>query len=648
MQTMRPKIFILTFLLALFGIATVYGQSSVKPFSLSNARISRVQNIGRVITTTTQINVSGWSKPVYGVSVNARIKLNESNSFVRIILNDKVGNEYLVAESNRMLNDTNRVTLSDYCEETISLSGVTATIIKVVVHNAELYLQGFNVAESIPSTVSTLSASEKNEIRKLQVEQKVAAINTFNQKHDIPWRGTVTDISLEPYSERKAAMGITSDDVDWGGFEYYRCGIFCLPSAFSSTSGSKTAVESPYVKNFDWRHRHGKNWITPAKRQFGATCWAFCAASAVEAYANLYYNQILNYDLSEQELVKNATDNSDFSGFSFKAFNYIKNNGIVLEDCMPFVFPDTTSCRCNEPSEILHIDEYCVKYSGSETINLSIDTLKKQVIQAPCPIDFYWKTKKGEIYGHAVLLIGYKQIEIGDTIDFAPYWDDTNNKVVIDNDSPYKGQTAWIIKNSIGTDWGDNGCCYFLTCDTMKISRAVPLQGKITSTVLSDKDIRITDNDGDGFYTWGLGERPKNLPIWIPLEQDGDDSDYALGPMDEFGKCQDLSQIQSDTLYIRNDTIWNTPHYIYKHVVIESGVTLVISSNVTFYQGCSLTICANGILSIEGGNIHNVTMYPQKTSSIKITAGGHLSCNKKQNFVLPLGCNLTINNGSIN
>lgn len=647
---MRFKTSIFVFLIALFCLKNnMYGENVIRPFSLSKSNISRVQNVERIIQSTTQINVSSWNAPIYGLSVNAQINLKKSDSFVRIILLEKGGNEYLVAECNKILSDTSHVELFDYCEETRVLTGIIPVLVKVVIHNAELNLCSFNIAESF-SSANSLSETEMKGLRQIQVEEKVLALNRYNYKHNIPWRGAVTGISLEPYSVRKAMMGVTSDEADFGGFEYYRSGIFCHPSVFANEKAVSAAYaesDSNYVKNFDWRNRHGKNWITPAKRQIGLTCWAFCTISAIEAYINLYFNKMLNYDLSEQDLITNAKHEGNFSSTLRRAFGYAKGDGIVLEDCMPFIFPDTTSQRCENPSDILYIEKYNFRSSRKDTINLPFDTLKSRVIRSPSPISMRWG-KVNETDGHAVLLIGFKQLGVGDTIDFAPYWDKTDNKMIINEGSPYKGLTAWIIKNSLGTDWGDNGCCYFLTCDTMKIYSVYSLQGKIKSSKLSEGNIRIIDSDGDGFYTWGVGERPKDFPMWLPQEQDGDDSNYAVGPMDAFGHCRNLSKIQNDTLYIHNDTIWDSPKYLYKHVVIGSGVSLTISSTATFYQGFSVVICPKGNLVVSGGEIRNAILNPQKSSSIIIKEGGHIVSCKKQKFSLPSGCNLTINNGSIN
>lgn len=59
------------------------------------------------------------------------------------------------------------------------------------------------------------------------------------------------------------------------------------------------------------------------------------------------------------------------------------------------------------------------------------------------------------------------------------------------------------------------------------------------------------DRDNDGYYWWGIGPRPKNLPASAKLEEDSDDSDASIGPMNQYG----LPTLLKDyDLYIKDNT----------------------------------------------------------------------------------------------
>lgn len=80
-----------------------------------------------------------------------------------------------------------------------------------------------------------------------------------------------------------------------------------------------------------------------------------------------------------------------------------------------------------------------------------------------------------------------------------------------------------------------------------------------------------SDNDGDGYYFWGLGNRPSNLPEWAPKQRDGDDSNAQYGPMDNYGYLMSLNPDDKDTIFITEPTYWNNENYIWQHVVVKSN-----------------------------------------------------------------------------
>ena len=62
----------------------------------------------------------------------------------------------------------------------------------------------------------------------------------------------------------------------------------------------------------------------------------------------------------------------------------------------------------------------------------------------------------------------------------------------------------------------------------------------IYSITLTDQDIVCEDADGDGYYYWGIGQKPANCPYWVPNIPDGDDSNINLGHMDPYGNISNL------------------------------------------------------------------------------------------------------------
>jgi len=104
------------------------------------------------------------------------------------------------------------------------------------------------------------------------------------------------------------------------GFEYYTGGVFEYSEA-SPNSASSAQTFDIGNKVWDWRNVHGENWLTGVRNQGSiGTCWLFATIGAIEAGINLYYNQHLDLDLSEQMILD-----------CFARYNNPNNPGVIDE-----------------------------------------------------------------------------------------------------------------------------------------------------------------------------------------------------------------------------------------------------------------------------------------------------------------------------
>ena len=326
------------------------------------------------------------------------------------------------------------------------------------------------------------------------------------------------------YSERKKLYGQSTFPP---GFEYYCGGV--ISTGFSGTENlnlKSATAKSPYVDEWDWRDRHGKNWITPVKNQSSCgSCWAFAATGATEAIVNLYYNKVLNLDLSEQDLLSCSGAGTCDGGYPSVALNYITNTGIVDEAAFPYAKANLPcSDKSKTAAELLQITGK-IDF-GSTAYPKTEDDLKRMLIEMG-PVS-------GGLYdwSHAMVLVGYKVVKEGDQF----YYQDSHGAhswITILAGDPMIGQTVWLFKNSWGQLAGDAGYLYTLTPIT-NIGWTHALKTPVISRV-QNYDVVCEDADGDGYYWWGLGPKPANCPG--PDLADGDDSDPTLGPLDEYGYC---------------------------------------------------------------------------------------------------------------
>ncbi|XP_060191935.1 zingipain-2-like [Lycium barbarum] len=227
------------------------------------------------------------------------------------------------------------------------------------------------------------------------------------------------------------------------------------PSPMSSTEfkiNGLTDDEMP--SNLDWR-KHGA--VTEVKNQGQCgCCWAFSAVGALEGAYKIATGQ--KSELSEQELVDCTTRNNGCNGgYMTNAFDFIiENGGISTKSDYPYEGQQYT-CRSQELTPAVKISSYQV-VPESETALLQAVTQQPVSIGIATSQEFqfyaggtYHGSCANEI-NHAVTAIGYGTDE--------------------------EGQKYWLLKNSWGTTWGENGYMKIIRdtgnpgghCDIYKLS----------------------------------------------------------------------------------------------------------------------------------------------------------------------------------
>ncbi|XP_062013011.1 zingipain-1-like [Rosa rugosa] len=216
-----------------------------------------------------------------------------------------------------------------------------------------------------------------------------------------------------------------------------------IPTSSSSTSSehksfryqSLAATEVP--ASMDWREQGAVTRIRN-QGQCGA-CWAFTVVAAVEGLIQIKTGQLI--PLSEQQLVECDYNNNGCNGGSeVNAFKYIiQNGGIASEENYQYQSTDMGTCDTNKESD------HAAQITGYEIVpSRSEDDLLKAVSKQPVSVSIdasgeaFQHYSSGVFSGncgtnlhHAVAAIGYGTTE--GEIDY------------------------WLLKNSWGETWGENG-----------------------------------------------------------------------------------------------------------------------------------------------------------------------------------------------
>lgn len=595
-----------------------YAQYRADIFSLDLSDDVSQRKIGGTFSRDTTLVFSERSV-ISGLSISGTVVLdNDNDSYIRVTLVDEYNYEFLVYENYPALSDDLASTFNNVALETVLLDDIAPQYLKITMLKASLRLESVNI--------STSKANAKNpaSIQKAQTQYIVDRLNTNLRKKNMTWRARVTSLSEMSYSEKKDMYGGIVPQMY--GFEHYADGIFVMPGEYLNSPSPRSSND--YVQEWDWRNRHGKNWMTFVKNQGKCgSCWAHAAVGVLEAYINLYYNQILTKDLSEEELIS-CTQWGCGGGYEQSAFNYIKTSGIVNETCFPYVAEEQNcNLKCANPSERIFIEDFGY-YTTSE------DSMKRQLFRAPITLGI-------DTWHHSMTLAGYKKITVGSQI----YNGNGNYNETISFGSlgSLLGRTAWLVKNSIGTEWGNIGYGYIVV-DPCYINGHCYLKGRITSLILSDNDIVCSDADGDGLYFWGVGPKPANCPSWVPDTPDGNDNDINYGALDDYGYLEELPEGET----IRNRVTYLSNNTINKRLGIVKYGILTIKGTTTLEEYSQIRVCEGGTLIVDGGTLQNADIILVPGCTVIIRHNGKINMASGKEFQAPVGAVVNIESGEIN
>ncbi|CDW90466.1 cathepsin l [Stylonychia lemnae] len=308
---------------------------------------------------------------------------------------------------------------------TLAVVGVAAAVAVIALnesysstnlHAMEITQDNIDFAQYLAKHGKSYGTKEEYQFRFEQYKKNVALINIHNQENGNTFflaPNKFTDYKPEEYRRLLGYKKVATNDIP----EY------------------STFNESDIPASIDWRTKGAVNAVKD-QGQCGS-CWAFSTVGALEGRYKIKTGKLLS--LSEQELVdcsKNGNQGCN-GGDMGLAFDYLKSTQLELETDYPYKAVDQ-KCQFNKAKG---------KVGDQGHTNVqpnSVAALKAAIAQGPVSVAIEADTSVFQSYGGGIL----NSRSCGTNLD--------HGVVAVGYGSQGK-QDYYIVRNSWGASWGENG-----------------------------------------------------------------------------------------------------------------------------------------------------------------------------------------------
>jgi len=516
---------------------------------------------------------------IYSLRITGNVDMLSSRSLVRVLVTTDKG-EFMIFEAYPLISTDSVFDFRDICDETCFLDGVIPDVIRLEIIDASIKLDYITYDKEFVQDATTLQYEEK----KKKDFEKIDLMNKKIADLGMDWISGNTSLVDLYYQEKKA---IYHEKYNLLGYDYYKGGIY---QVIGQTYEPFTYFS--LVDQWDWRNRHSANvpgtpyfdgddenftgWLTIPKDQnvpnYCGACGIFGSTGALESVINLYYNQYLDLDLSEQHLLACVPTATCGNVNPHLVMEYLKDSGVVTEACSPYLGVDEEGdCEdpdivCTSPDTKVRITSY-TEFQGSPASDWE-DIFEEMVLSGPISLTINNGT-------HYVALIGWHYNEVSEELYI-------------------------IYKESYGPDYeyGVNGFAIQQVSGNYQnaTSQHIPYFDIIPVQPI----VQVRDADGDGYWFWGLGDCDT-----CQQPPDCDDSNPFKGPYSYLAdySCDCDDTYGNDTLRITSITPWPGIIKIENPVSIENGGQLTITGTVYVPPLGQIVIKKGGQLIIDGGKI---------------------------------------------
>jgi len=264
----------------------------------------------------------------------------------------------------------------------------------------------------------------------------------------------VTIEEIQAAIEEKGAEWVAGPNEAWE--RHFRDGWYPANLEWPLLTGRETTFHAlggkDLPRHFDWRDVNGDNYVTSVKNQRSCgSCWAFATTGPIESHIRIQEEwPAMDINLSEQFLVSCCSlvgCNGCNGGFTTSSFEFAKDHGLVDEDCFGYALSGQDSVPCNDKcadweDRLFTIDRWDLIGEG----------VIGQVL--PDPEDIMEALQIGPVGSGLLIYDDFYSYEGGIYMPVSVVPRGAHAVTIVGYDAD---QEYWIIKNSWGESWGEDG-----------------------------------------------------------------------------------------------------------------------------------------------------------------------------------------------
>ena len=272
--------------------------------------------------------------------------------------------------------------------------------------------------------------------------KKYSSVNEFLARYEVFKRNTLTTFP----ENNSSKTGITKfSDLTFQEFSKIYLNLNYDAMAVANFNPYIVKVSNAAPDAFDWRD---KGYVSPVKDQGSCgSCWAFSTVANLEG--QYYKGKGKMVTLSEQMLVDCDTyDSACNGGLMENTFTWLKENGGIMTDAdYPYAGYKQT-CK-SDPSK--YVDMTITGYKKLGSSSSTWDPVDEDEIK-----EFLYETGPLAVALNANPLQTYTGGILDKTSSQCPI-SGRNHAVTMVGYGSESGKDYWIIKNSWGKSWGEDG-----------------------------------------------------------------------------------------------------------------------------------------------------------------------------------------------